>query len=217
MHQTASINNINKRRGLLFILSSPAGAGKTSLANRLNEEDSELELSVSTTTRPPRNGEINGKHYNFIDRATFETQRSEGEFLEWAEVFGNLYGTPKTPIEAALTEGRDVISDIDWQGAQKAVKVLPNDVVPVFLLPPSRQTQIERLRTRATDSDEVLARRLAGSAEEISHWEEYDYVLVNDDFETTLTSLRHILSAERLKRKRRLGLASLVQELLHSG
>jgi guanylate kinase len=206
---------INKRRGLLLILSSPAGAGKTTLTNRLCEEDSELELSVSSTTRPPRNGEINGKHYNFTDRATFETQISAGEFFEWAEVFGNLYGTPKTPIEATLAEGRDVICDIDWQGAQQAAEALPHDVVLVFLLPPSRQVQIERLRKRATDSDEVLAQRLAGSAEEISHWEEYDYVLVNDDLEATLAALQHILSAERHKRRRRLGLASLVQELMH--
>jgi guanylate kinase len=208
---------INKRRGLLLILSSPAGTGKTTLTNKLREEDGELELSVSATTRPPRNGEINGKHYHFMDRATFEAQRDAGEFLEWAEVFGNLYGTPKTPIEAALAEGRDIISDIDWQGAQKAVKALANDVALVFLLPPSRQEQIERLRKRATDSDEVLARRLAGSAEEISHWEEYDYVLVNDDFEATLAALRSILSAERHKRKRRPGLASLVQELMNGG
>jgi guanylate kinase len=200
---------------LLFILSSPAGAGKTTLANRLREEDSELELSVSTTTRPPRHGEINGKHYNFTDRATFETQVNAGEFLEWAEVFGNLYGTPKAPIETTLAEGRDIISDIDWQGAKQVAKALADDVVLVFLLPPSRQAQIERLRTRATDSDEVLARRLAGSAEEISHWEEYDYVLVNDDLEATLATLQDILSAERYKRRRRLGLSSLVQELMH--
>ena len=203
------------RRGVMLVLSSPSGAGKTTLTRRLLAlEGPACRLSVSATTRPPRPGEVDGTHYVFLDRAAFEAKREAGAFLEWAEVFGNLYGTPKPEVEAALAEGCDVIFDIDWQGARQLAENAPDDTVRVFILPPSRRALEERLRTRAADPPEVVARRLAGAAEEMSHWSEYDYVIVNDDLAESLASLRAILVAERLKRARHPGLADFVGSML---
>lgn len=209
-----TIPNPNARRGVMLILSSPSGAGKTTLANMLIAEDPALQFSVSATTRPIRPGEIDGKHYFFIDRPAFESRRDSGEFLEWAEVWGNLYGTPKAPVEAALGAGHDVVFDIDWQGAQQITRAAPADVAGVFILPPSREIQKQRLTARATDSVGSVAQRLAGAAEEISHWGEYDYVIINDDLDASLHALRCILYAERHKRERCLGLALFVDGLL---
>jgi guanylate kinase len=202
------------RRGLMLILSAPSGAGKSTLASRLKAEDSALAVSISATTRAPRGAEVDGTHYYFLDRATFEARRDAGEFLESAEVHGNFYGTPRAPVEAALTAGADVLFDIDVQGAAQIAAKAPDDVVRVFILPPSREELRRRLETRGTDAADVVARRLEGAAREIERWGEYDYVLVNDDLDEALASLRAILAAERLKRERCLGLAVRVAELL---
>ncbi len=203
------------RRGLMLILSSPSGAGKTTLTRQLLEaEGPACSLSISATTRPPRPGEINGHHYFFLDRDAFEAECAAGALLEWAEVFGNLYGTPKARIEDTLRQGHDVLFDIDWQGTRQLAASAPNDVVRVFILPPSRAILEERLRRRASDSPEVVARRLAGAAAEMAHWAEYDYVIVNDDLAVSLHALRTILAAERLKRTRAPGLATLVASLI---
>jgi len=206
---------VEARRGLMLILSSPSGAGKTTLTRALLAAEGErCRLSISATTRPPRPGEIEGTHYFFLDRATFEARRAAGEFLESAEVFGNLYGTPRAAIEETLRQGLDVVFDIDWQGARQLAASAAADVVRVFLLPPSRAILEERLRKRAADHPDVVARRLAGAAEEISHWAEYDYVIINDDLGESLTRLHTIIAAERLKRIRYQGLAGFVSGLL---
>jgi guanylate kinase len=203
------------RRGLMFILSSPSGAGKTTLTRMLLDVEGEsCRLSISATTRPPRPGEVNGQHYVFLGRETFEAQREAGAFLEWAEVFGNLYGTPKAPIEETLRAGRDVIFDIDWQGARQLAENAPEDVVRVFVLPPSRRALEERLKRRAADSADVVARRLAAASAEMSHWNEYDYVIINQDLAESLGTLRTILAAERMKRSRSLGLGAFVDGLI---
>lgn len=201
----------------MLILSSPSGAGKTTLANRLIAEDEETTLSISATTRPPRPGEEEGRHYFFMDRPAFEAKRNAGAFLESAEVFGNLYGTPKEPVLNALADGLDVVFDIDWQGARQLEQSAANDVVRVFILPPSRATLAARLQNRAADPPDVVARRLAGAAEEISHWYEYDYVIVNEDLAVSLQVLRCILLAERHKRTRCVGLPAIVDGLLRNG
>lgn len=207
-----------ERRGLMLILSSPSGAGKTTLAGRLLEEEGDrCRLSVSATTRPPRPNEADGVHYHFLDRPSFEALRERGAFLEWAEVFGNLYGTPRDQVEAAMAAGQDVIFDIDWQGARQLSASAPADVVRVFILPPSRAALRARLSGRAADAEEIVARRLAGASEEMSHWREYDYVIVNSDLEESLAGLRAILAAERLRRSRATGLAALVEELMREG
>lgn len=204
------------RRGLLYILSSPSGAGKTTLARRLLAEDPNIAMSVSVTTRKPRPGEIDGQDYVFVDHARFEVMRDAGALLEWARVFDNYYGTPAAPVAAAIEAGKDVLFDIDWQGAQQLSEKMPGDVVRVFVMPPSGRVLEERLRTRAQDPPEVVARRMAEAAAEISHWPEYDYVIVNADVEESVRSASAILAAERLKRGRLLGLSSFVRDMQNS-
>ncbi len=202
------------RRGLLLILSSPSGAGKSTLARRLMEWDPTIRFSVSATTRAPREGEVEGREYYFKPRAEFEAMVAQGQMLEHAEVFGNFYGSPRAPVEAAMAEGRDTLFDIDWQGGQQIRNsALGRDVVSVFILPPSIAELDRRLRGRGQDSDEVIAGRMAKSQAEISHWAEYDYVLVNDDLEETFARLLVVLQAERMRRDRRPGMADFVRGL----
>jgi guanylate kinase len=203
-----------QRRGLLIILSSPSGAGKSTLAKRLMIWDPSLRFSVSATTRAPRAGEVDGRDYYFRARPEFEAMVTSGEMLEHAEVFGNLYGSPKAPVEAAVAEGRDTLFDIDWQGGQQIRNsVLGRDVVSIFILPPSIAELERRLRTRGQDSDAVIAGRMAKSQAEISHWAEYDYVLVNDDLDRAEAELKTILTAERMRRDRQPGLTDFVRGL----
>ena len=203
-----------KRRGLLIILSSPSGAGKSTLAKRLMAWDPTLRFSVSATTRSARPGEVDGREYHFRTRDAFEAMVAAGEMLEHAEVFGNLYGSPKAPVEQAMAEGRDTLFDIDWQGGQQIRNsVLGKDVVSIFVLPPSIAELERRLRNRAQDSDAVIAGRMAKSEAEISHWAEYDYVLINEDLDRAEADLRTILMAERMRRDRQPGLSEFVRSL----
>lgn len=204
---------ISSRRGLLLILSSPSGAGKSTLARRLMDWDASLRFSVSATTRAPRPGEEDGREYWFKSRAEFESMVAAGEMLEHAEVFGNLYGSPKGPVEAAMKAGRDTLFDIDWQGGQQIKQHMRDDVVSVFVLPPSIAELERRLRSRAQDSDAVIAGRMAKSQSEISHWAEYDYVIVNHDIESAFKDLLTILQAGRMRRDRQPGLADFVRGL----
>ena len=201
------------RRGLMLVLSSPSGAGKTTLSREVLEEDPAIELSVSVTTRKQRPGEIDGRHYHFIDRASFDAMAAKGELLEWAEVFGNCYGTPRGPVEAALASGRDVLFDVDWQGTQQLREKAPTDLVSIFVLPPSIPELQRRLHSRAQDSEDVIRARMAKAAAEMSHWSEYDYVIINRDFERALADVRSILASERLKRERQTGLSAFVRGL----
>lgn len=201
------------RRGVLLVLSSPSGAGKTTLSRALLAGDAAIRLSVSVTTRAPRTGEVEGRDYFFRDVAAFDAMRDAGELIEWASVHGNFYGTPKAPVMQRLAEGYDVLFDIDWQGARQLAEKAPEDVVRVFILPPSAAALGERLRRRAQDDSAVVARRLAGAGIEISHWTEYDYVLVNADLDRTLADLKAILAAERLKRTRQTALEPFVTTL----
>lgn len=201
------------RRGLLYILSSPSGAGKTTLAKRLLASDPNIAMSVSVTTRKPRPGEVDGQDYIFLDKPRFEAMRDVGQLLEWARVFDNYYGTPLAPVAAAIEAGKDVLFDIDWQGAQQLSEKMPGDVVRVFVLPPSGKALEDRLRQRAQDPPEVVARRMAAAAAEISHWPEYDYVVVNVDIEESVRSVIAVLHAERLKRARLLGLSDFTRSL----
>ncbi|WP_414462726.1 guanylate kinase [Hyphomicrobium sp. DY-1] len=201
------------RRGLLYIVSSPSGAGKTTLARRVLEADANVEMSVSVTTRAPRPGEQNGVDYHFVDHAAFERMKERDELLEWARVFDNYYGTPRAPVEAAIRSGKDVLFDIDWQGAQQLSEKMPGDVVRVFVLPPSGNVLEERLKTRAQDPPDIVAKRMAAASSEISHWPEYDYVIVNAHVEASVASALAILTAERLKRGRLLGLSEFVRTL----
>jgi guanylate kinase len=201
------------RRGFLLVLSSPSGAGKTTITRRLVAGDPGLALSVSVTTRPPRQGEVDGRDYLFIDRGRFDEMLSQGELLEHATVFGNCYGTPRAPIEKALAAGRDIVGDIDWQGTQQLAKNVPNDLVSVFVLPPSLAALEARLSARAQDSAAVVASRMAKSAGEMSHWPEYDYVIINDTIEDAVAKARAVVTAERLRRVRQTGLAEFVNGL----
>lgn len=202
-----------QRRGLMLVLSSPSGAGKTTLSRQLLENDSHIQLSVSCTTRGKRPGETDGVDYNFIDAATFRSMIDRGEFLEHARVFDHYYGTPSPPVEAALSSGRDMLFDIDWQGTQQLKEKGRDDLVTVFILPPSTRDLERRLISRAQDSAEVVARRMAKAADEMSHWAEYDYAIINRDIATSLMQLKAILTAERLKRERQLGLSDFVKAL----
>jgi guanylate kinase len=200
------------RRGLMFVLSSPSGAGKTTLSKMLLD-DPALDLSISVTTRPPRPGEVDGRDYHFIDRARFDAMIKRGELLEWAEVFGNGYGTPRAPVEATLASGRDVLFDIDWQGTQQLREKGRDDLVSVFVLPPSVPDLEQRLRMRAQDAAEVIRTRMAKAADEMSHWAEYDYVIINRRVADAFADVRAILGAERLKRERQPGLSAFVRSL----
>jgi guanylate kinase len=202
-----------ERRGLLLVLSSPSGAGKTSLSRALLEQDAHISLSVSVTTRKPRPGEVDGRDYFFVDDAKFKSMAADDQLLEWATVFGNSYGTPRAPIEKAIAEGRDVLFDIDWQGTQQLSERMAGDLVRVFVLPPSGEALESRLKTRAQDPPEVVAKRMAAASAEISHWAEYDYVIVNADLAESSAALRSILAAERLRRDRMTGLSSFVRTL----
>lgn len=202
------------RRGLMFILSSPSGAGKTTLSRMLLTADSEIKLSVSATTRPPRPGEIDGVHYQFVSHDQFQQMIDEDDFYEWAEVFGHRYGTPKGAIRAALKEGQDFLFDIDWQGTQQLYQKDQQDVVRVFILPPSIDELHRRLQGRATDSVEVIAARMERARAEISHWDGYDYVIINDDVSECFAKVRAILEAERMKRQRQTGLIPFVRGLM---
>jgi len=202
------------RRGLLLVLSSPSGAGKSTLARMLLETETDLALSISVTTRTRRPSEVDGVHYHFIDGERFTQMRERGDLLESAEVHGQLYGTPRAPVEQALKTGGDVLFDIDWQGTRQIAEALPNDIVRVFLLPPSMTELRARLDRRAEDNAEAIKRRLANARAEIEHWNEYEYVIVNDDLQKSLEIVRAILIAERQKRERRPALASLVADLL---
>jgi guanylate kinase len=202
------------RRGIMLVVSSPSGAGKTTLTRNLLEMEENVSLSVSVTTRARRSSEIEGVHYYFISKRRFESMRDSDELLEWAEVHGNYYGTPREPVEKALASGRDMLFDIDWQGTQQLYAKMRDDVVSVFVLPPSAAELKARLERRAEDSGEVITRRLRNAAEEIPHWNEYDYVLVNRDLDKSFMRLRAILTAERLKRVLRPNLEGFVAELL---
>ena len=203
-----------QRRGLMFILSSPSGAGKTTIARRLlAEEGNDLKLSVSVTTRPIRPGEVEGRDYHFVDRAEFDRLVEADAFFEWAEVFSNCYGTPKAEIRERLKRGEDFLFDIDWQGTQQLYQRAQGDVVRVFLLPPSIAALEQRLRSRNTDSEEVIRSRMERARSEISHWDAYDYVVINDDVEACFAKVRMILEAERMRRLRQTGLIDFVREL----
>ena len=201
------------RRGVMLVLSSPSGAGKTTLSRELLKADAGIAISVSVTTRRPRPGEVDGRDYIFCDQAAFERMRDAGELLEWASVHGNFYGTPKTAVMDLLAAGKDVLFDIDWQGAQQLKERAPEELVRVFILPPSAATLEQRLKTRAQDDAAVVARRLAAASAEIAHWAEYEYVIINEDVGVSLSGLRAILAAERLRRSRQQGLADFVREL----
>ncbi len=202
------------RRGLMLVLSSPSGAGKSTIAGNLLRDDHSLEISVSVTTRAKRPSEIAGKHYHFITIPQFERMRDSGELLEWAEVHGNFYGTPREPVEKAMAEGRDMLFDIDWQGALQLQEKMKADIVSIFVLPPSMTELQSRLHRRAEDTEEVIRTRLMNSRAEIEHWREYDYVIVNDDLDEAFRNVNSIVNAERIRRDRRHGLFDFVRNLL---
>jgi guanylate kinase len=201
------------RRGLMLVLSSPSGAGKTTLSRMLLDCYSTIELSISVTTRKPRPGEVEGRDYRFIEEKSFDAMVARGDLMEWAEVFGSRYGTPRTPVERALAMGRDVLFDIDWQGTQQLREKGRDDLVSVFVLPPSIPDLEARLRTRAQDADDVIRARMAKAANEMSHWAEYDYVVINRDVWRAFEDICAILAAERLKRERQTGLSAFVRAL----
>jgi guanylate kinase len=202
-----------ERRGLMFVLSSPSGAGKTTLSRLLIDRVPGLKMSVSATTRPMRPGEVEGRDYHFIDKVRFEAMAANGELLEWATVFDNRYGTPRAPVEVALSAGQDVLFDIDWQGTQQLREKARDDVVSVFILPPSVTDLEKRLHSRAQDSDAVIRGRMSRASHEMSHWAEYDYIVINHDIDEAFGEVQSILKAERLKRERRTGLTTFVRGL----
>jgi guanylate kinase len=202
-----------ERRGLMFVLSSPSGAGKTTLSRLLIDHVLGLSMSVSATTRPMRPGEVEGRDYLFVEKTRFDRMVGQNELLEWATVFGNRYGTPRLPVEAALSAGRDVLFDIDWQGTQQLREKARADVVSVFILPPSAEDLEKRLHSRAQDSDEVIRGRMSRASHEMSHWAEYDYIVINHKIEDAFAEVQSILKAERLKRERRTGLTEFVRKL----
>lgn len=207
---------VRRRRGLLIVLSSPSGAGKSTISRMLLEADRDVTMSVSATTRPKRPSEVEGRDYHFVSDTQFEAMADEGEFAEWAPVFDHQYGSPQNPIKAALKSGRDVLFDIDWQGTQQLHAAMGEDLVRVFILPPSIPELARRLHHRATDSEATIADRMSRAAGEISHWAEYDYVLINEDVDECLADVRAILAAERLKRWRQGGLVAFVRDLVDS-
>ena len=202
-----------QRRGLMLVLSSPSGAGKTTISRMILDRDSNLSLSISATTRASRPGEVDGKDYLFVTSEEFARMVATGEFLEHATVFDNDYGTPRASVETALAAGRDVLFDIDWQGTQQLREKMPQDLVSIFILPPSTHELDRRLHTRAQDSEEVVRSRMAKAADEMSHWAEYDYIVINEDLEASLSEVEAILTAERLRRERRVGLRDFVENL----
>ncbi|HEX6978172.1 MAG TPA: guanylate kinase [Alphaproteobacteria bacterium] len=201
------------RRGLMLVLSSPSGAGKTTISRALLKRDPNLSMSISVTTRDRRPGEVPGVDYHFLDLTEFNLMVNRGELLEYAKVFGNYYGTPKAPVEAALKDGRDVLFDIDWQGTQQLKDTARADLVSVFILPPSTMELERRLKARAQDSAKVVAERMAKAADEMSHWAEYDYIIVNHDIEESVARVQAILTAERARRDRQIGLSEFVKRL----
>jgi guanylate kinase len=201
------------RRGVMLVLSSPSGAGKTTLSRKLLASDAGITLSISVTTRPRRADEVDGRDYHFIDAERFEAMRGAGELLEWARVFENWYGTPRGPVEGAIAAGRDVLFDIDWQGTQQLREKARSDLVSVFVLPPSGKELERRLHSRAQDSDAVIAGRMAKAMDEVSHWAEYDYVIVNHELDRAFAEVRAILAAERVRRERQTGLSTFVRRL----
>jgi guanylate kinase len=207
------LGSLVERRGLMFVLSSPSGAGKTTLSRLLIQRMPGLKMSVSATTRPKRPGEVDGRDYLFVDKARFEQMVQRDELLEWAVVFDNRYGTPRAPVEAALAAGEDVLFDIDWQGTQKLREKARSDVVSVFILPPSAADLERRLHSRAQDSVDVIRSRMNRASHELSHWAEYDYIVINYDVDEAFAEVQLILEAERLKRERRTGLTTFVREL----
>jgi len=203
-----------RRRGLLIVLSSPSGAGKTTISCMLRESDAEISMSISATTRPKRRGEVEGVDYHFVDDAEFDRLIEAGEFVEWAPVFGYRYGTPKAPVKDALRDGRDILFDIDWQGTQQLHSAMGEDLVRIFILPPSMTELARRLRERGTDPEDVVEDRMRRASGEIGHWAEYDYVLVNADMNKCLGKVKTIVAAERLKRARQVGLVAFVRDLI---
>jgi guanylate kinase len=216
VHEPANSEDALHRRGLMFILSSPSGAGKTTISRRMLESDGHIRLSISVTTRPIRPGEVDGKDYFFTDQPQFDRMVEDGHFMEWAHVFGHSYGTPKAQVRAGLKAGEDFLFDIDWQGTQQLYQKAETDVVRVFLLPPSLAELHRRLASRGTDSADVIASRMARAQAEISHWDGYDYVVVNDDIDECFAKVEQILAAERLKRARQTGLIGFVRELMRA-
>jgi guanylate kinase len=212
-HRTENDPHKFRRRGVLFVLSSPSGAGKSTIARKLLKADDYLEMSVSYTTRPMRPGEVDGVDYHFVDLEKFREMVANNEFLEWAHVFDQRYGTPKAPVDQILASGRDVLFDIDWQGAQQLFQLAGGDVVRVFILPPSLKILHERLIKRATDATEIIDARMSRATSEVSHWDGYDYVLVNDEVQQCYESVHTILKAERLRRSRQTGLIGFIRGL----
>ena len=208
------MSNDIARRGLMLVLSSPSGAGKTTLSRRLLAEDSAVAMSVSCTTRAPRTGEAEGKDYFFVSTSMFTEMARTGAFLEHAQVFGNYYGTPKEPVMLALARGNDVLFDIDWQGTQQLRQQAGDDLVSIFVLPPSHAELERRLRARAQDAEDVVQARMSKANNEISHWAEYDYVVINDELDSTLVKIKTILAAERMKRGRQTGIAEFARDLM---